>query len=108
MAINRFRRNFSRQSTFTCRVCSRKTRDTGDNGSLELCPQCYELAGIENTISDNGIDYAAEQGYIAEAEQHLAKLAKKGVDTDATWGDIKHSIADWRKSGPANDRHGEQ
>lgn len=38
---------------FTCAVCKRQTRDTGDNGDLGLCPEDYEIAGMENYISDN-------------------------------------------------------
>lgn len=41
---------------YPCRCCGRKTRSTGrgDNENLELCSQCYDLTGIENSISDNG------------------------------------------------------
>lgn len=39
---------------YSCKVCTRKTRDTGDNGALRLCPECYEMAGIENAIADSG------------------------------------------------------
>lgn len=38
---------------FKCSDCGKMTRDTGDNGSVNLCPDCYELAGWENTHSDN-------------------------------------------------------
>lgn len=38
---------------FTCYVCKRLTRDTGDNGGLGLCPEDFEIAGMENYITDN-------------------------------------------------------
>jgi len=37
---------------FSCKSCGRQTRDTGDNGELQLCSECYEMAGIENSIAD--------------------------------------------------------
>lgn len=104
MAINKFRRDFSGKSVYTCNVCKRQTRNTGDNGSCDLCPQCFELAGIENTFSDYGADSTEAQQYVAEALQHIAALDKKGIDTDTVWGDLKALL----KAGPANDRHGEQ
>jgi hypothetical protein len=52
-----------RNNTFTkgsgcyeCKCCGHKTRDDGNGDSVhcELCTQCYEYAGVENTISDCG------------------------------------------------------
>ncbi len=49
---NRFRRG---SGCYTCDSCKRKTRATGgDNDSLRLCIECYEIAGLENSISDHG------------------------------------------------------
>lgn len=41
---------------FTCAVCKRQTRDTGDNGDVGLCPEDYDIAGYENTISDGAYE----------------------------------------------------
>jgi|SRR5580692_2183686 hypothetical protein len=41
------------QSVFLCHICGRSTRDTGDNGQCELCPQCYEIAGWDNQFNDD-------------------------------------------------------
>lgn len=38
--------------TYACTSCGHQTRDTGDNGQCKLCPICYELAGIDNYLSD--------------------------------------------------------
>lgn len=47
--------HFQRGSgVFVCRVCGRNTRNTGDNGAIHLCEQCYEIAGYENQFSDDG------------------------------------------------------
>src|SRR4051812_37203088 len=51
MNNSHFRRG---QSTFTCNCCKRLTRDTGVQSiGPDLCPQCYELAGLENCVQDN-------------------------------------------------------
>jgi hypothetical protein len=39
---------------FVCEDCGKRTRNTGDNGQCNLCPDCFEIAGIENEISDCG------------------------------------------------------
>jgi hypothetical protein len=39
---------------FTCRGCKKKTRDTGDNGGVELCPLCYAKSANGNSLSDAG------------------------------------------------------
>lgn len=70
------------QGVFTCRVCSRETRDVGDNGSVELCHECYEVAGAENTLSDAGdtmsdAERASIQAYIYQMNR--AAVAKGGV-----------------------------
>lgn len=49
---NRFGRG---SGVYVCESCTRKTRQTGgDNDSLRLCEECYEIAGLENAISDHG------------------------------------------------------
>lgn len=48
---------------FPCRVCTRQTRttDNRDASNVGLCPQCWEIAGIENQILDGGYDGPAEK-----------------------------------------------
>ena len=70
-----------RGSTFKCDVCSRLTRDTG-NGVTHLCAECWEIAGLDNMVNDNGYevgskDYAEAR---AECDMLLAKAVKKGSD----------------------------
>ncbi len=75
MAIKHFHRG---SSTFPCNVCGRRTRDTGvQSAGNKICPQCYDLAGLENEVSD---------GYktIAEARDEalplIAAIEAKGGD----------------------------
>lgn len=65
-------------STLKCRVCERATRDTG-NG--DICEQCFELAGMENEISDG---HATEKEHRDRARFLVGQLEAKGVDT-AEW-----------------------
>lgn len=40
---------------YVCRVCKRNTRAVDDDSHhLRLCFECFEVAGIENEISDCG------------------------------------------------------
>jgi hypothetical protein len=83
MAIRKFYRG---SSVLTCRVCDRKTRDIG-NG--DICEECWELAGIENEISD-GYATAAERA--DDVARHTNELRKKGVDVDKVWGDLLNTV----------------
>lgn len=63
--------HFQRGSgTYACRSCGHQTRDTGDNGQCKLCPICYELAGIDNYLSDE----KSLGGYFDEAKRLMDEL----------------------------------
>ena len=61
---------------YVCRSCGRKTRDDGNGDSVNTrtCTDCYELAGIENTISDEG----ETTELTALAEYYKSQILKKG------------------------------
>lgn len=65
-------------TTYTCRCCKRVTRPTGtgDNDGVRLCEECYDLAGEENSLSDNGAFY----GSPAEVLANIASIKAKGGD----------------------------
>jgi len=54
------RSNFQRGSgCYVCKVCKKKTRETGDGESgCEMCLRCFLMSGFENTISDGGSQVA--------------------------------------------------
>jgi hypothetical protein len=56
--IGKFRRG---ETTYVCHCCKKLTRNTGDEGGAGLCADCYDLAGIQNGMSDNGPDWLAEE-----------------------------------------------
>lgn len=82
---------FDDSGCFTCRSCGKRTRNTGDNGGVQLCPGCLERAGWENTHSDEGhskespnsnCPICRENGWVkvtkvqkAMAKAHKARLA---------------------------------
>jgi hypothetical protein len=85
MAIKHFRPG---SSVFNCRVCDRKARESRNPGAGDICDQCWELAGIENTLSDNGLEQTLEWGCRDTAIAELKTLKKKGVDFIKHWGEL--------------------
>lgn len=73
------------QGVYACRCCDRNTRDTGDNGGVQLCPECYDLAGEENHMSDNG---GALYDSPARVLEMIAYVASKGGNV-ACWNAVK-------------------
>jgi len=58
---------------YVCRCCGHNTRDTGGDGSgVQLCDICFELAGEQNHLSDNGELYS-----VIGAGQLVAQLDKR-------------------------------
>jgi hypothetical protein len=54
--VNTFSRFQRGSGVYTCVSCARKTRATGnkDNENIGLCVEYFEIAGLENQISDSG------------------------------------------------------
>ena len=80
MARNTFRSNWSGKSVYACRICNRNTRDTGDNGSVELCPECNEAAMCENSLSDDyeGMTVTEREKLTARINSYKQKAVNKG------------------------------
>jgi phage FluMu protein Com len=73
-------------STYPCAVCGRLTRHTGAQSlGSKTCPQCYELAGIENEISDRYRTQAEAQPQI---DALIAEIVAKGGDV-AEWARLQ-------------------
>jgi len=64
---------------YQCTCCKRLTRDDGHGDSVHcrLCTECYELAGLENTISDEGSTPELE----AEVRELKERIKSKGGKT---------------------------
>lgn len=78
------RRGFTKGSTtYKCRVCTRRTRSTGngDNENVKLCVQCWEVAGIENAIADGQFENLEHKTELLKeiAALNAEVVAKGGV-----------------------------
>ena len=77
MARNTFKKSYFGTPVYACRICTRNTRDTNDNGSVELCPECFEWSSLENGLSDDNL-YGTPEGDKMEAQ--IAELKQAAVD----------------------------
>lgn len=84
------------QSVYTCRCCTRRTRQTGngDNENVELCEQCYELAGLHNRVQDGGVLTDSEK---TECRNHCAVIVAKGGTVDADFAAMCGFVASEHK-----------
>lgn len=82
-AANRFAKG---SGVYECSCCGRRTRSTGrgDNENAGSCVECYDLAGEENSLSDNGEFYSSPAAVLALIEA----VADKGGDA-SEWDDLK-------------------
>lgn len=71
------------RSTFACTLCGRMTRDV-DQGGTDLCPECYELCGMDNECNDSGRKPTGREQ--AQAAKLLAAISKKGGQAGKTKG----------------------
>lgn len=74
---------------FQCQCCGRNARDTGDNGQLRLCTECFDLAGEENHISDTG----GELYHAESARAAMESLRKHGKNPEALFPDAAAALA---------------
>lgn len=95
--MNAYPRNrFAKGSAcFACTVCDQNTRCTGDNGPLEMCPTCREIADYQNSLSDEGIAAALDVcpwddslfegcGTPAEVRTRYSEMRNKAKAIDST------------------------
>lgn len=64
---------------FTCRCCDRKTRHVDQPIGSELCPECDELAGLDNMVND---DCGGLEDVIASRDAALKSIEKKGGNVE--------------------------
>ncbi len=76
------------KGVFRCGCCGRDTRETNpDHGALDLCAECYELAGIENTFSDHGSKPEQVDPYRQTVRRLVARVERLGGST-AVWREL--------------------
>jgi hypothetical protein len=55
--FNRFARSGGQSGVITCRLCGKKTRETGEGeGAAELCKRCLYVTYAENYAADYGVN----------------------------------------------------
>lgn len=71
-------RNVGHGSVYTCQVCGRRTRYNG--GEAGNCLECYEIAGLDNMVNDNGYKPGSKehQDALDECNRLLEKAVKLG------------------------------
>lgn len=74
------------RGTFNCSACARLTRGTPDSAHIDLCSQCYDIAGLYNSFQD-GILEASDIELITGL---CAEITSKGGKLD---GDAKELLA---------------
>ena len=78
-----FKPNFSGKSTYTCRICDHRTRETGlGEQDVELCAACYDLCGYQNSQSDDGVEQLRSEK--ANIQALINEVFKRG-NGDAGW-----------------------
>lgn len=85
--------HFQRGSgVYTCRVCGHRTRATGrgDNENVELCADCFDLAGLENQVSDGEPLSAAQQVEV----NHVAPIINRRAGREV-WNPADFGLESW-------------
>ena len=76
----RNRNRFTRfEPLFNCSLCNRRTRNPDHSGTM-LCAECYELAGMDNHVNDNGL--TLDEKIISERDALLNAAVSKGGDAE--------------------------
>lgn len=73
---NRFQKG---SGCYKCKCCGRNTRSTGngDNEYVQMCEQCYEMGGIENSIADHHYANDEELSQLINEIRFLADFITK-------------------------------
>lgn len=75
---------------YKCEACGRKTRNTGAQSmGSKTCEQCWDLAGIENEISDG---HETVETLRESIQSLLAKIEANGGDTMQSWSGFVKAV----------------
>lgn len=84
------KRHFSQgNSTFICTCCGHRTRIVDQPEGSDLCPDCYDLFGLQNMVWDG----CADARTVSERDRLLKALADKGADVDKAKRQLKDLLA---------------
>jgi hypothetical protein len=71
---------FDRRGTFKCMTCERVTRNSGQDVD-HLCFECFELAGLDNMVNDNGPETLTDS-VRKEVDALVKAIAAKGGNVE--------------------------
>jgi len=74
-----------------CAICG---RTFNEHSSDHVCPECFEVAGIDNEVNDHGPE-AFTASTAAQLGSYLAAIAKKGGDIEAV--KASNDYIDWTR-----------
>jgi len=72
-----------------CAICG---RTFNEHSSDHVCPECFEIAGIDNEVNDHGPE-AFTAATALQLAGYLAAIAKKGGDVEAA--KASNDYIDW-------------
>lgn len=55
-----------RGGVITCLSCKERTRETNETFGTEMCPVCYEIGELQNSLSDGTITHAEFKTWLFE------------------------------------------
>ena len=67
---------FKTKRNLKCAVCG---RGFNEHAVDHICPDCFELAGLDNQVNDDG-RHGGDESEMAEARRFLANIDRKGGD----------------------------
>lgn len=85
---------------FTCGSCARRTRHTQVQSNTDICEDCYELAGLENGVSDAPSEQRALfiADYLPEALKRYTHLTRGG-GSYSFWTELGPAVIEAAKKG---------
>ena len=64
---------------YSCRLCERQTRGSGDAVGVELCRWCFEESGTQNAYFDGAVSLEYYQAEVRRIETDRARNQKGGI-----------------------------
>jgi hypothetical protein len=72
---------------FKCQCCERSTRVVDQSSDSRCCPECWELAGIDNSVNDG---HQSWDEVASECNHLLEVIVKKGGNAENVKSDCDY------------------
>lgn len=94
----RFGQGWRKGGTFTCESCGHLTRATNDGAQNGLCGICWDYAGWQNAITDNGNGDGQLGYYLTVCRRLERNMVERG-------GDVRRGCDCWAEISRMDDIH---